>query len=337
MDKIKECENFDREDEIDKSLIKNKTIPKYHVSVKFLIIFIFLIISATIFLFSINSQIETKEKQITQLNVKTFLLSDVNQKNDRKMAEIYNILDKLDKELKYLEEDISSKDESLNKYQNLISELNMDNENIININQLESLKNLNSDKAEHVDDLLKKLRELKFQNSPFKEMLHSIIFDTTHELDYFKRRFHSIFFSYIYGINNGNTTGIVEKCENKTIHQQAGYIVVFQNDLFDRFGFYISNNQERRPIIFNLNELGRYCTFYTKDNILYIDDTAVENINISADQKNNLKFVIEIIEKMDKRNHYKNILQTKKDSSLNEMMEESDLTFNITELEIYNV
>ena len=337
MDKIKKCESFEREDGIDKSLIKNKLIPKSHNTIKILFFVIFLIISSIIYLIFINSEIEMKEKEITQLNVKSFLVSDVNQKNDRKMAEIYNILDKLDKELKNLENEISLKDESLTKYQNLINDLKMDNENIIYVKQIESLKKLNEDKADQVEKLLKKLRELKFGKTPLVEIQHSIIFDTKYELEFFRRRLHGGYLKYIYGINSANTTKTLEKCENTFMQKDGGYMIVFQNDLFDRFGFFISNHPINQSLIFNINELGKYSGFHIKDNKIFVGKTQLEDINISSNEENNLELVIELIQKMNKRNYYKNLMKISEDSSLSEMMEESFFIFNITEMEIYYV
>ena len=129
-------------------------------------------------------------------------------------------------------------------------------------------------------------------------------------------------------------TNLYERCKYEFDNPDKNYLLIMQTDLHDRFGFFISNQPEKRSLIFNINDMERYITFDTNGIEFFFDGESINGLKFPSSKRNDLKEVSSFIEKLNKRNYYKPLME---EINKDPLLEKVDLDFAISQIEIYYI
>ena len=255
MEKLKNYESFDIGD---LNLKKTEKEGKNHLFFKISIALGIIIIFELIYLFVIYSKTKEKNTQISNINLKKWILEDGNKKLDRTLKESYEKDYAYDEESKKKDNEIKSKDKLIKDYikktYKLQKKLN-ETQPIEEILEVNNEKRINIGQLKNALDLGKKI---------FKEQFNTKIIDSFGELDIIK--------DLIKGnieINNNDIN--FNKClsfdvaEGKEINydeisyainfnENKFYLLIFQTNNFGRYGSIITDDENNdKYLVFDMN------------------------------------------------------------------------------------
>jgi hypothetical protein len=263
-----------------------------------------------------NSNIKEYNSDISNINLKKYMIADGNKKLDRTLNEDFKNDYAYDEETKKKDNEIKSKEKLIKDYKHKIKRL----QKVLNNTQpIEEILEINNVK-------IQKIKELKAsfdQNiKDFRTNFNTKIFDSSDELENLKTLIKNNFdnpenkpidlnlcysFENVTGgeINYGDTTIAINFNENKV------YSMIFKTSLYQRFGIVLRNVNDDEYLIFDLNSKDK------KDNLF---------------ERYWLKF------KFDRQN-LKLLLNNIKEFNFTSKNPETDYIkyANITHLEIYKV
>ena len=286
MEKKKKYEKF----EVDDPMRKKQ---ESHLSVKIGIFLVLIIIFQIIYIICINSYLKEQNDKLLQINFKKYLLEDGNKKLYEELHE--DVLTKYsdDEILKQTDIDIKRKEEEIDdfikKSNHLLNNFSPTTETFIRI------KEENDKKKLKINELNLKLID---SNKELREKYNTKIIDSINELNSIQALIHK------YNLNN---IKLCYKGENKQINFAEAYdkcdfnkdisiLIVFQTDIFERYGIYISNKKDNNSIVFSfnfkkkenksveINETQRQSFIY----LINLVKEAISNNN-NNDNKNNMK------------------------------------------------
>jgi hypothetical protein len=313
MDKIKNYENFEIDNPKDESV---DNMRQYHFIAKIVIILAVIIVFQIIYLLVIYSSIKEINSNISNINLKKYILDDGNKKLDRTLHECFK------KDFEY-DEETKKKDNEIKTKENLIKDYKQKGKKLIkNLNNsqpIEEILSINEGKKNIINGLKKTLDK---NISNFRKHFKSKIVDSWGELDSIKNltkivnKFFEIsepylklVYSYEYNsynneLNYEEANFAIDFNENITL-----YVMIFSTNILGRYGIVLTQNNDDNYLIFDLNN--------KKNNLL---------------ENNWIKF------KFDRQN-LKLLLNNIKDYNFEKKNKEIDYIkcANITELEIYKV
>ena len=313
MNKIKNYENFEVDNPKDESV---DNIRQYHFITKIIIILAVIIVFQIIYLLVIHSSINEINSNISNINLKKYILDDGNKKLDRTLNEYFKKDFEYDEETKKKDNEIKLKEKLIKDYQQkskkMIKQLN-------NSKPFEEILAINEGKK----NIIKGLKLTLDKNiSNFRKHFKSKIVDSCGELDIIKNLtkivnkffetsepYLKLVYSYEYNSNN-----------NELNYEEANYAISFNENIT----LYV--------LIFSTNILGRYGIILTKNND---DNYLIFDLN---NKRNNLLENNWIKFKLDRQN-LKLLLNNIKEYNFEQKNKEIDYTkyANITEFEIYKV
>ena len=313
MNKIKNYENFEVDNPKDESV---DNIRQYHFITKIIIILAVIIVFQIIYLLVIHSSINEINSNISNINLKKYILDDGNKKLDRTLNEYFKKDFECDEETKKKDNEIKLKEKLIKDYQQkskkMIKQLN-------NSKPFEEILAINEGKK----NIIKGLKLTLDKNiSNFRKHFKSKIVDSCGELDIIKNLtkivnkffetsepYLKLVYSYEYNSNN-----------NELNYEEANYAISFNENIT----LYV--------LIFSTNILGRYGIILTKNND---DNYLIFDLN---NKRNNLLENNWIKFKLDRQN-LKLLLNNIKEYNFEQKNKEIDYTkyANITEFEIYKV
>ena len=249
MDKNKDYENFEVEEPKDESTESNT---QCQCLFKIIIILLLsgIIVSQIIYLFVINSSLKDKNTELSNINLKKYMLDDGNKKLDRTLNEHFKKDYELDEEAKKKDNEIKSKETLIKDYiqktKKLIKILD-------NSKPVEEILEINEEKKKKVNELKTELDKL---NQNFRGHFKSKIIDSWGELDRIKNlikknktaeyEMNQYYFKLCYAYEFTKDSGELD-------YDEANYAINFnENDIY--------------AIIFNTNIFGRYGIFLTQNN-----------------------------------------------------------------------
>ena len=307
MEKIKNYENFEVDDDNKDEAISK--LRQYHLLAKIVIILSVIIVFQIINLLVIYSSIKETNSDISNINLKKYMLADGNKKLDRALNEDFKKDYAYDEETKKKDNEIKSKEKLIKDYKHKIKKLQ---KRLNNSQPIEEILEFNNDKQNKIDELKSGLTN---NIKAFREQLNTKIIDSNNELNKIKSlikndvemgdtndiNFH---LCYSYDVTHGNELNYDETNYAINFNENKYYLLLFQTNMFTRYGIFLKNLNNDNYLIFDLNN----------------------------DESNYLKF------KFDRQN-LKLLLNNIKEYDFKNKNKEIDYIkyANITDLEIYKV
>lgn len=306
MEKIKNYENFEVDEPINK-------VRESHLFAKIVIVLILIIIFENLYLLFIRFSIKEKDTQLSDINVKFYLLDDGNKKLDSELKEKYEIDYAYDDQLKKKDKELKSKDNQIKTYKKKALKALKD---IPTSDEFEKQKEQNNDKKNKINELKLQLND---KTKKFRGKFNTKILDTLDELNIVKDlikknndKNQEITFDVCYSSeeNDFNFSKVNNKC--KLNDQDKAFLIILQTNLFDRYGVYFDNNEKGSSFVFDLKNKEK------KENLF-----ESQWIKLTNEQKQNLILLFNLIKELKFENKKKEI----------DYINYS----NMTEIEIFNV
>jgi hypothetical protein len=313
MEKIKNYENFEVDDLQAQPTRENN---KNHLFLKIGIVLAIIIVCEIIYLFVIDSKIKEKNSQISNINLKKYMLADGNKKLDRSLKDAYEKDYAYDEETAKKDNEIKSKEkltkEFIKKARKLQKKLN-------NSQPLEELLEINNKTRQEIEELKNELTE---GNKKFRDDFNTKIFDSFAEIDSMKLILKNNMKNltnndeinlnkcFNYDNENGKEIDYKEISYAINFNENKIYLLIFQTNNFGRYGSIITDNENHdNYLIFDLNNK-------------YKDSFETEWMKFKMDRESIQLFL--------------NTIKEFKFEKKNEQFDYNKYT-NITEIELYKV
>ena len=304
MEKIKNYENFEVDEPINK-------VRDSHLFAIIVIVLILIIIFEILYLRFIRSSIKEKDKQLSEINMKFYLLGDGNKKLDMELKEMYERDYAYDDRLKKKDKELKSKENQIKRFKKEAIKALKD---IPTPDEFEKIKEQNNDKKKKINELKLQLND---KAKAFREKFNIKIIDTFDELNIVKDliknnidKNEEINFDICYSSEESdfNFSEVSNKCKLK----DKSFLIILQTNLFDRYGIYFDNNEKGSSFVFDLNNKEK------KENLF-----ESQWVKLTDEQKQNLILLFNLVKELKFENKKKEI----------DYINYS----NMTEIEIFNV
>ena len=304
MEKIKNYENFEVDEPINK-------VRDSHLFAKIVIVLILIIIFEILYLRFIRSSIKEKDKQLSEINMKFYLLGDGNKKLDMELKEMYERDYAYDDRLKKKDKELKSKENQIKRFKKEAIKALKD---IPTPDEFEKIKEENNEKKKKINELKLQLND---KAKAFREKFNIKIIDTFDELNIVKDliknnidKNEEINFDICYSSEESdfNFSEVSNKCKLK----DKSFLIILQTNLFDRYGIYFDNNEKGSSFVFDLNNKEK------KENLF-----ESQWVKLTDEQKQNLILLFNLVKELKFENKKKEI----------DYINYS----NMTEIEIFNV
>lgn len=304
MEKIKNYENFEVDEPINK-------VRDSHLFAKIVIVLILIIIFEILYLRFIRFSIKEKDKQLSEINMKFYLLGDGNKKLDMELKEMYERDYAYDDRLKKKDKELKSKENQIKRFKKEAIKALKD---IPTPDEFEKIKEQNNDKKKKINELKLQLND---KAKAFREKFNIKIIDTFDELNIVKDliknnidKNEEINFDICYSSEESdfNFSEVSNKCKLK----DKSFLIILQTNLFDRYGIYFDNNEKGSSFVFDLNNKEK------KENLF-----ESQWVKLTDEQKQNLILLFNLVKELKFENKKKEI----------DYINYS----NMTEIEIFNV
>ena len=249
---MKNYENFEVDDEKDESITK---IRAYQTLAKIIIVLAFIVVCQIIYLLVIYSSIKETNSDISNVNLKKYMLADGNKKLDRALNEDFKKDYAYDEETKKKDNEIKSKEMLIKDYKNKAKKLQ---KSLNNSQPLEEILEINEGKKQKLNELNKSLKakrkevNSKILDSPEEiNIIKSLI--KNNEKDYKNKDIHELFKNYEYDAARGNELNYDEANYAINFNEHDLYILLFQTNLFGRYGIIFEKLNDDKYLIFDLN------------------------------------------------------------------------------------
>ena len=257
MEKIKNYENFEVDDLQAQPAREDS---KNHLFLKVGIVLAIIIVCEIIYLFVIDSKIKGKNSQISNINLKKYMLADGNKKLDRSLKDAYEKDYAYDEETAKKDNEIKSKEKLTKEY---IKKARKLQKKLNNTQPLEELLEINNKKRQEIEELKNGLNE---GNKQFRNDFNTKIFDSFEEIDSMKLIIKNnvqnltdkdeinLNKCFNYDIANGKEIDYNEISYAVNFNENKVYLLIFQTNNFGRYGSVITDNENHdNYLIFDLN------------------------------------------------------------------------------------
>ena len=257
MDKIKNYENFEVEEPKDES---TDNIRQYHLLAKIIIILAVIIVFQIIYILVIYSSIKETNSDISNINLKKYILADGNKKLDRTLNEDFKNDYAYDEETKKKDNEIKSKEKLIKDYLHKTKKLQ---KSLNNTQPLEEIIKVNNDKKEKINELKSNLYG---HVKGFRDHFYTKIIDSDKELNGIKELIkHNIRndapneinlnMCYSYDIEqNGPEFNYEEAHYAINFNENKEYLMLFQTNMYGKYGIILNgDNKDNYYLIFDLN------------------------------------------------------------------------------------
>ena len=264
MERLKGYENFEVDDGNKDATIKK--LRQYHLLAKIVIILIVILVFQVIYLLVIYSSIKEANSDISNINLKKYMIADGNKKLDRALNEDFKKDYAYDEETKKKDNEIKSKEKLIKDFKHKIKKLQ---KSLNNSQAIEDLQEINNEKKENLKELKTNL-ESKIKT--FRSQFNSRIFDSSHELNDIKaliennieneeKKEINFHLCYYYDSKQGKEFNYDEATFTINFNENKVYVIVFQTDIYGRYGVIIPFKSDGKYLVFDMNNK------YKKDNL----------------------------------------------------------------------
>ena len=312
MEKFKKYESFEIND-LNTQPTENEG--NNHLFLKISIILAIIIVFQIICLLFIESKIKEKNSEISNINLKKYMLDDGNKKLDRTLNEAYKTDYANDEETAKIDNEIKSKEKLTKDYIKKAEKLQ---KKLNNSQPLEEILNINDEKRQKMEQVK---NGLDIGTKKFRDEFNSKIFDSFEEVDSMK------LFLKKNMKNHTNNDVNLQKCFD--------YDILSGKEIsYDEISYAINFNENKLYLlVFQTNNFGRYGSIVTDDenhdNYLVFD---LNNKNKNGFENEWMKF------KLDRQSIQLFITTIREFKFENKNKEFDYLKYtNITEIELYRV
>ena len=305
---MKEYENFEIDDP---EYLETDKIRQYQFLAKIIIVLAIIIVFEIIYLLVSYSSIKEKNSEISNINLKKYMIADGNKKLDRALNEDFKMDYAYDEETKKKDNEIKSKEKLIKDYKHKIKKLQ---KSLNNSQPIEDLQAINNEKKGNVNELKTNL-EGKIQ--AFRSQFNSRIFDSDHELSDIKTLLENTFeneeekkdfnlhLSCYYDIKQGKEFNYEEATFTINFNENKAYVIVFQTDIYGRYGVILPFRNEGKLLVFDMNNK------YKKDNLFETNwlDFRFDRTNLKLLLNNIKEFAFENKNKYIDYMKYTNIIE----------------------------
>ena len=262
-----------------------------------------LFIMEIIYLICTLNFLNTKITQFNELNYRKYVLNSKNEKLSKELYQAKIKNNKYNKEIDDKNNKIKTLDEYINNYNDLSKELLKSNftDNELYI----KTKEKNNKKINEINNLKLLRKKIKID---LRGEADSVIFDSENEFNNIINLMNNIsiidvknktILCYRGNNDNLNLTEAYNKCE---LSHNISFLLIFQNNIYKRYGAFISNNTEQNSFIFDIYNNG------------YIHRSDIEELDFN--RKQSLMYIINLIKKY-KYDNKENSLDSK--STINDL------------------
>ena len=262
-----------------------------------------LFIMEIIYLICTLNFLNTKTTQFNELNYRKYVLNSKNEKLSKELYQAKIKNNKYNKEIDDKNNKIKTLNEYINNYNDLSKELLKSNftDNELYI----KTKEKNNKKINEINNLKLLRKKIKID---LRGEADSVIFDSENEFNNIINLMNNIsiidvknktILCYRGNNDNLNLTEAYNKCE---LSHNISFLLIFQNNIYKRYGAFISNNTEQNSFIFDIYNNG------------YIHRSDIEELDFN--RKQSLMYIINLIKKY-KYDNKENSLDSK--STINDL------------------
>lgn len=296
-------------------LYSNK-IHEYHFLAKIIIAQAIVIVLLLITLLITNSNVKEYNSDISNINLKKYMIADGNKKLDRTLNEDFKVDFAYDEETKKKDNEIKSKEKLIKDYKHKIKKL----KKALNKTQpIEEILKINEGKIQKMNELKSSLDQ---QINDFRNNFNTKIFDSPDEVNDLKTLIKNdienpenkeigLNLCYSYENKTGGEINYEDAILAINYNENKVYSMLLKTSMYQRYGIILTHDHENEYLIFDLN---------------------------NRDKKDNL-FEREWLHFKFDRTNLKLLLNNMKDFNFTSKNQEIDYIkyANITQVEIYKV
>lgn len=296
-------------------LYSNK-IQEYHFLAKIIIAQAIVIVLLLITLLITNSNVKEYNSDISNINLKKYMIADGNKKLDRTLNEDFKVDFAYDEETKKKDNEIKSKEKLIKDYKHKIKKL----KKALNKTQpIEEILKINEGKIQKMNELKSSLDQ---QINDFRNNFNTKIFDSPDEVNDLKTLIKNdienpenkeigLNLCYSYENKTGGEINYEDAILAINYNENKVYSMLLKTSMYQRYGIILTHDHENEYLIFDLN---------------------------NRDKKDNL-FEREWLHFKFDRTNLKLLLNNMKDFNFTSKNQEIDYIkyANITQVEIYKV
>ena len=296
-------------------LYSNK-IHEYHFLAKIIIAQAIVIVLLLITLLITNSNVKEYNSDISNINLKKYMIADGNKKLDRTLNEDFKVDFAYDEETKKKDNEIKSKEKLIKDYKHKIKKL----KKALNKTQpIEEILKINEGKIQKMNELKSSLDQ---QINDFRNNFNTKIFDSPDEVNALKTLIKNdienpenkeigLNLCYSYENKTGGEINYEDAILAINYNENKVYSMLLKTSMYQRYGIILTHDHENEYLIFDLN---------------------------NRDKKDNL-FEREWLHFKFDRTNLKLLLNNMKDFNFTSKNQEIDYIkyANITQVEIYKV
>ena len=296
-------------------LYSNK-IHEYHFLAKIIIAQAIVIVLLLITLLITNSNVKEYNSDISNINLKKYMIADGNKKLDRTLNEDFKVDFACDEETKKKDNEIKSKEKLIKDYKHKIKKL----KKALNKTQpIEEILKINEGKIQKMNELKSSLDQ---QINDFRNNFNTKIFDSPDEVNDLKTLIKNdienpenkeigLNLCYSYENKTGGEINYEDAILAINYNENKVYSMLLKTSMYQRYGIILTHDHENEYLIFDLN---------------------------NRDKKDNL-FEREWLHFKFDRTNLKLLLNNMKDFNFTSKNQEIDYIkyANITQVEIYKV
>jgi hypothetical protein len=296
-------------------LYSNK-IHEYHFLAKIIIAQAIVIVLLLITLLITNSNVKEYNSDISNINLKKYMIADGNKKLDRTLNEDFKVDFAYDEETKKKDNEIKSKEKLIKDYKHKIKKL----KKALNKTQpIEEILKINEGKTQKMNELKSSLDQ---QINDFRNNFNTKIFDSPDEVNDLKTLIKNdienpenkeigLNLCYSYENKTGGEINYEDAILAINYNENKVYSMLLKTSMYQRYGIILTHDHENEYLIFDLN---------------------------NRDKKDNL-FEREWLHFKFDRTNLKLLLNNMKDFNFTSKNQEIDYIkyANITQVEIYKV
>ena len=238
-------------------LYSNK-IHEYHFLAKIIIAQAIVIVLLLITLLITNSNVKEYNSDISNINLKKYMIADGNKKLDRTLNEDFKVDFAYDEETKKKDNEIKSKEKLIKDYKHKIKKL----KKALNKTQpIEEILKINEGKIQKMNELKSSLEQ---QINDFRNNFNTKIFDSPDEVNDLKTLIKNdienpenkeigLNLCYSYENKTGGEINYEDAILAINYNENKVYSMLLKTSMYQRYGIILTHDHENEYLIFDLN------------------------------------------------------------------------------------
>ena len=262
MEQKEKIENFETDESDDPETEK---IKQYHFLAKIIIVLVVIIVFQIIFLLVTHSNIKETNSNISNVNLKKYMIADGNKKLDRTLNEDFKTDYAYDEETIKKDNEIKSKEKLIKDFKHKIRKIQR---NLNNSQPIEEILQINEEKKQKLNERKANLEE---KIKDFRGQFNSKILDSFNEFydlkslikeNIAKDEVSGLELSLCYSYNSSQGEFNYDEATYPiNFNENKAYALIFQTNIFGRYGVVLTFETKGRYLVFDLNNKNMHNVF----------------------------------------------------------------------------